>query len=50
VFQLTEETRGTAGTDDTVLAPYGIASEMGTGHHPRFRYTPKRISELLVES
>jgi hypothetical protein len=33
---------------DTILAPYGIASNMGTGHHARFRHTPKRISELLV--
>lgn len=33
---------------DTVLKPYGIPSGMGSGHHPRYRYTPKEISELLV--
>lgn len=33
---------------DTALSPYGIASNMGTGNHPMFRYTPKRISEVLV--
>lgn len=33
---------------DTVLKPYGIASGMGAGRHPRYRYTPREITELLV--
>lgn len=33
---------------DTVLKPYGVASQMGSGNHPTFRHTPKQISELLV--
>jgi Protein of unknown function (DUF1552) len=32
----------------TALSPYGIASGMGIGHHPQFRYTPKTIPGLLV--
>lgn len=32
----------------TALQPYGVASEMGIGHHPRFRYTPNTISEVLA--
>lgn len=33
---------------DTILAPYGIASNMGNGNHPTFRHAPREISELLV--
>jgi hypothetical protein len=33
---------------DTALKPYQIPSGMGAGRHPRFRYTPREISELLV--
>jgi hypothetical protein len=33
---------------DTALSPYGIASNMGTGNHPTYRYTAKRIPGLLV--
>jgi len=33
---------------DTVLKPYNIASGMGSGRHPRYRYTPREITELLV--
>ena len=33
---------------DTALKPYAIPSGMGSGRHPRFRYTPKEISALLV--
>ena len=33
---------------DTALSPYGIASNMGNGNHATFRYTPKRIAEVLA--
>lgn len=33
---------------DTVLKPYNIASGMGAGRHPRYRYTPREITELLA--
>jgi hypothetical protein len=33
---------------DTALSQYGIPSNMGNGNHASYRYTPKRISELLV--
>jgi hypothetical protein len=33
---------------DTVLKPYQIASGMGSGRHPRYRYTPREIGELLA--
>ncbi len=33
---------------DTVLKPYGLVSNMGSGNHARFRYTPQEISELLA--
>jgi hypothetical protein len=33
---------------ETALSPYGIASGMGAGNHPQYRYTPKIISEVLV--
>ena len=33
---------------DTVLKPYQIASGMGSGRHPSYRYTPREITELLV--
>lgn len=33
---------------ETVLQPYGIATGMGTGRHPRYRHSPQIISELLA--
>jgi hypothetical protein len=33
---------------ETALKPYGIPTEIGTGRHPRYRYTPRIISEVLV--
>jgi hypothetical protein len=33
---------------ETAMKPYGIPTGMGTGRHPRFRYTPKEISEMLM--
>jgi hypothetical protein len=33
---------------ETVLKPYGLASGMGAGRHPRYRRTPAEISELLA--
>jgi hypothetical protein len=33
---------------ETALKPYGIKTGMGTGRHPRYRYTPKEITEVLV--
>jgi len=33
---------------ETVLKPYGLTADMGTGHNPKYRRTPQEISELLV--
>jgi hypothetical protein len=33
---------------ETALKPYGIATGMGSGRHPKYRYTPKEITEILV--
>ncbi|HEX2657792.1 MAG TPA: DUF1552 domain-containing protein [Polyangia bacterium] len=32
---------------ETALKPYNIATGIGTGRHPKYRYTPKIISEIL---
>lgn len=33
---------------ETVLAPYGLRTGMGSGRHSQYRYTPRLIDELLV--
>jgi hypothetical protein len=33
---------------ETVLQPYGLTSGIGSGRHPRYRYTPRVLSDVLV--
>ncbi len=33
---------------DTILKPYQLSSGMGSGRHPRYRYAPREITELLA--
>jgi uncharacterized protein DUF1552 len=33
---------------ETALAPYQLKTGMGSGHHPRYRYTPKVITSVLA--
>jgi len=33
---------------ETALKPYGIATGIGTGRHPRYRYTPRLITEVMA--
>jgi hypothetical protein len=33
---------------ETALAPYQLKTGMGAGHHPRYRYTPKVITQVLA--
>ena len=33
---------------ETALKPYGLVTGMGSGRHPRYRYTPKVITEVLA--
>jgi hypothetical protein len=33
---------------ETALRPYQLTTGMGTGHHPRYRYTPKLITTVLA--
>jgi len=33
---------------ETALKPYGLVTGIGSGRHPRYRYTPKLISEVLT--